>query len=40
MKKLTNVLLVSSILLGGFGIGTMNASAETVKDNELGWIPG
>lgn len=35
MKKLTNVLLVSSILLGGFGLGTINANAEN-----LGWSPG
>lgn len=35
MKKLTSVILLSSALLGGLVVGTMNASA-----NDLGWIPG
>lgn len=35
MKKLTSVILLSSALLGGVVVGTMNASA-----NDLGWVPG
>lgn len=35
MKKLTNILLLSSVVLGGISIGAMNICAE-----ELGWQPG
>ncbi|WP_275078398.1 hypothetical protein [Enterococcus villorum] len=35
MKKLTNILLLSSIVLGGISIG-----ASSVSANDLGWVPG
>lgn len=35
MKKLTSMILLSSVLLGGLAVGTMNASEQ-----DLGWIPG
>lgn len=35
MKKLTNILLLTSIALGGISIGANNVSA-----NDLGWSPG
>ena len=35
MKKLSNLAIVSTILLSGLGLGSINVAA-----NDLGWIPG